>query len=356
MAREQTLEVPEGVAPPEVEARLLGRVEALEPAAGGAEATISFASRVAGDSLPQLLNAVAGNVTLMRGVRLVDVRVPARLAADLGGPRHGIEGLRRLVDAPAHRPLVAAALKPVGLDTDGLVSLARAFTRAGVDVVKDDHGLWDPAEAPFLERVPRIAEAVARTRASAGTSTAYFPNVTAPVDRLLERARLARESGCGGAMVCPSLTGLDAMRWMAGPEGPGLPLMAHPSHAGVGPEREDGVAPEVLLGTFYRLAGADAVIYVNARGRFHWPLETCEAINHRLREPLGPCRPALPTPAGGVEAEDAAEWFGRYGADTMLLIGGSLLGRRDVEGAAREVVAAARAAAERPERARGATA
>lgn len=344
IAREQTLEVPEDVAPPEVEGRLLGRVESLEPAPSGRiDARISFDPEIAGASVPQLLNAVAGNVTLMPGVRLVDVRVPEALADDLGGPRHGIEGLRRLVAADEGRPLVSVALKPMGLSTAALSQIAETFVRAGVDVVKDDHGLWDQPTAPLRERIPRVAEAVRRTAEAVGGKAVYFPNITGPIDRVLEHAELAAEAGCGGIMVCPSVTGLDTMRWLAGPAGPGLPVMGHPSHANCGPGRDEGIAPEVLLGTLYRLAGADAVVYVNAHGRFSWPLGTCLAINERLRQPLGRCRPAMPTPAGGVQVSDAASWFERYGPDTMLLIGGSLLQHDDIEGATREVVAAAHA-------------
>ncbi len=80
------------------------------------------------------------------------------------------------------------------------------------------------------------------------------------------------------------------------------------------------------------------MVYVNAGGRFSWPEETCHAVNRRLREPLEPHRRALPAPAGGVNAAEAGHWFDRYGPDTMLLIGGSLLARRDPESAARRLV------------------
>jgi ribulose-bisphosphate carboxylase large chain len=105
------------------------------------------------------------------------------------------------------------------------------------------------------------------------------------------------------------------------------------------------MAPDVLFGTIYRLAGADIVVYVNTGGRFAWPLETCEAINGRLRAPMGHHPAAFPAPAGGVDAADAGVWLERYGPDTMLLIGGSLLRQDDLLGATRRVVEAALTAA-----------
>jgi len=162
----------------------------------------------------------------------------------------------------------------------------------------------------------------------------------------LERVTLAREQGCRGVVLCPALVGLDTLRMLV--EGDcGVAVMAHPSHAGTSPNGEGGIAPDLLLGTLWRLAGADAVVYVNARGRFAWPVEACKAVNHRARGPLGTHLPAFPVPAGGIQAADVAHWFETYGNDTLLLIGGSLLEAPDVEAAARAVVEAARSAGER---------
>jgi ribulose-bisphosphate carboxylase large chain len=359
LARESTLEVPEGVASDRIEAELLGRVVDVRPAAapagsatvsaagaletpGAHLATIHYPVGVLDGGLPQLLNVLHGNVSLLPGVRLVDVALPAAVLDGFGGPRFGIEGVRERAGATAGRPLVAAALKPVGLTTAELARLAAAFARAGVDVVKDDHGVTDQAPSPFADRVRAVVDAVAEVNASTGGATAYYVNVTGPVERIPERVARAAEVGCGGVLVAPGLVGLDTMRVVVESE-PGLPVMAHPSRGDVGPDRDSGISPEVWYGLFYRLAGADVVVYVNAGGRFAWSLGTCQALNGRLRAPLGRLRPSLPSPAGGVNAADAPAWFERYGPDTLLLVGGSLLAQDDVEGAARRLVEQARA-------------
>ena len=123
-----------------------------------------------------------------------------------------------------------------------------------------------------------------------------------------------------------------------------LPIMSHPSRADVGTGRHTGVSPDLHFGLLHRLAGADMVVYVNAGGRFDWSVETCQALNARLRAPLDPIRPAFPVPAGGVDRDRAPRWFDLYGPDTLLLIGGSLLRQPDLETAARELVEVARAA------------
>ncbi len=345
IAREQTIEVPPGVAGDDIEARLLGRVEELDPAFDGAfRAVLSYALDVTGTELLQVLNVVNGNVSLMNGVRLVGLDLPHAVVDALPGPRFGIPGLRHMVEAEGGRPLVSVAIKPVGRSPGELAALATSFVEAGVDVIKDDHGLVDQASAPFIPRVTAVAHAVEAASAKRERPCLYFPNVTGPVDTLDERLGVAAAAGCRGVMLCPSLMGLDVMRSVADGSR-ALALMAHPTHAQTAPGRHEGIAPEVLLGTLYRLAGADVVVYVNAGGRFAWPLETCRAINARAREPLGRHNAAMPAPAGGVDAAEAGSWFERYGPDTMLLIGGSLLTQTDLVGATRRVVEAAVAAA-----------
>ena len=345
IAREQTLEVPPGVVDEALEARLLGQVDDIAALPeGGFDATISYALEVTGTELLQVVNVAYGNVSLMNGVRLVDLILPAEVLQALPGPRFGLDGLREMVGAEGGRPLISVAIKPMGRTSQELADLATTFVRAGVDSIKDDHGLVDQSPARFLDRVAAVGAAVAAANADTGGRTAYFPNVTGPVDRLAERLDHVVAVGCSGVMVCPSLMGLDVMRSIAAGPRP-LAIMAHPTHSQTAPSRREGIAPEVLYGTLYRVAGADIVVYVNAGGRFAWPVEQCEAINARLRAPLGRHRSTAPAPAGGVDDADAGAWLERYGPDTMLLIGGSLLAQDDLLAATRRLVEAAVAAA-----------
>ena len=223
IAREQTVEVPPGVGGEALEARMLGRLESVEPATGmgwdqprsapNRHATPHFHAGIAyplastGTELTQILNVVYGNVALMNGVRVVDLTLPDEILFALPGPRLGIGGIRALTGATG-RPLVGGAIKPFGLSPTELARLAATFARARVDVIKDDHG---PNDQPTA---------------------------------------------------------------------------------------------------------------------------------------LGPMRPALPTPAGGMKIDAVAGTAARYGPDTLLLIGGSLLMQKDLEGAAHRLVEAAAHAGE----------
>jgi len=347
VAREQTVEMPAGTPPPAIEARVLGVVEELRPLPDGRHhAVISYDSVLLDEGWPQLLNLVYGNVSMKRGVRLVALDLPSEVLRRFGGPRYGIPGLRDLTGV-RERPILCTALKPVGLSAKDLADLAYRFARGGMDLIKDDHSLADQRVAPFRERVPRCQEAVARANRETGGRAFYFPHVSGSLEALVGQLELTRAEGCKGALLSPMPQGLEAVRLAAER---GLAVLSHPTLTGSFFGRDHGIAPEVLLGVLFRIAGSDGVIYPNPGGRFPdtlWSVEVCEAINRRLRAPLGEIRPAFPVPGGGIDAAQVPEWLGRWGPDTVFLVGSSLYAQGDIESAARRLLDAVQRAYER---------
>lgn len=323
---EQTVELPEeALAGDDIQAGVAGRIEALRPVAAGLfETVISYAVETAGAELTQLLNVIFGNSSMQPGIRVEELHLPDSLLALFKGPRLGRAGLRRLLAAP-ERPLLATALKPVGLPAAGLAGLARSFALGGIDIIKDDHGLADQTFAPFCDRVRRCAAAVAEANATTGYGCLYVANVTAPIDRLLERAYLAKEAGAGGLMIAPGLTGWDAARRLAEDDGLGLPLFCHPALLGSFVSGADrGIAHRVTFGQLPRLAGADAAIYVNYGGRFAFSREDCLAAAQASGLPLGRLRPGFPMPGGGMTLDRLPEMYRFYGRDIIFLVAGGL--------------------------------
>jgi ribulose-bisphosphate carboxylase large chain len=325
IAVEQTVEFPRQLLPGGIEENVVGRVEALERDGPDAwRCTVAYPVEDTGWELPQLLNVVWGNVSLMPGVRLVDLVPSPSLYARLSGPRFGREGLRQRLGVP-ERPLLCTALKPMGLTARELAAHARDFALGGIDLIKDDHGLANQPFAPWRERVARCAEAVEKANAESGRRALYLPNATAPADELLERAHAARALGAGGLLVSPGLTGLDAMRALAADDSLDLPIIAHPAFLGTYALGEgQGIAFDVLFGTLMRLAGADVVIFPNYGGRFSLRPEQCRQIVAGTGRPLGPLRPAFPSPGGGMRLERIPDMLADYGRDVVLLIGGGL--------------------------------
>ena len=333
IAYEQTVELPPAlVTDPEVCERVLGRVETVQslgpgpagpPPAGRTVAshrvTVSYSGELANGQLPQLLNLLYGNVSLYPGVELVDFSLPTVVAAEFAGPRFGVEGLRRLTGVHG-RPLLATALKPRGLEVAEYVRIAGEFALGGGDLVKDDQNLVTDL-AGFRERVFRCRDAVEDANARTGRNCLYFPLISAPFELIELHFDLVRAAGLRGVLLCPAVLGLDAVRELAARHG--LVLMGHPSLAG-GLAR--GIGPSLVFGTFFRLAGVDVSVFPDARGRFGFDAAACAAIRERLAAPLGGLAPAWPCPAGGLRFDGIGAACAEYGPDTVLLVGGALLG------------------------------
>lgn len=321
---EQTIEFPADLVPDDdIQRHVIGRVESLDEVGPAlTRAVVSYAVETTGYELPQLLNVLWGNSSILPGIRLVDVDLPASLLARFGGPRFGVTGLRELFDVPA-RPLLATALKPMGLSPERLAVAAYELALGGIDIIKDDHSLADQPFAPYLDRVRACAAAVRRANDETGRRSIYLPSVNAPFDRLADRTEAALEAGAGGLLVLPGITGLDHMRHLAATAE--VPIMAHPAFLGsFSASPHGGIGHGAIYGTLMRLAGADLSIYPNYGGRFSFTTDECRSIADRLAAPLGELATAFPAPGGGMTLARVGEIVEFYGDDVTLLIGGDL--------------------------------
>ncbi len=232
LAIEQSVECPlEAIHDDAVRENVVARVASIE-AAGDARfrVAVHIATATIGGETAQLLNMVFGNCSLWDNVQLVDLELPSELLARFDGPRHGIAGIRALLGAP-RRPLTAAAMKPQGLPVAELARMCRTFAFAGVDVVKDDHGIADQTYSPFAQRVRACQTAIAEAVAANGKPAFYAPHLIGTPRILREHARIARDEGVQVVLVAPMLVGLPAFRDLVD-EFPGFVYLAHPSFAG----------------------------------------------------------------------------------------------------------------------------
>lgn len=333
LAVEQSVEMPlAAIGDEQVLREVVATVEEIRPRAGEFDVVLGIAPTTTGHEASQLVNMLFGNCSLQPEVELLDVELPAGYEKAFPGPRFGIEGIRKLAGA-GRRALTCTALKPQGSSPEYLAQLARTFALAGLDVIKDDHGIANQAYAPFEQRVRAVQRAVNEANRETGGHTLYAPTFSGGPAALAAQARIAKECGVRMALVAPMLVGLPAFVELQVELD--IPMMAHPAFAGAG-----RIAPPLMLGKLFRLLGADATIFPNHGGRFGFTRETCLGIASAARDAWHGLRPALPVPAGGMTVERVPEMLAGYGPDTMLLIGGGLLSAgRDLPQRAREFVA-----------------
>ncbi|MEI6244549.1 MAG: RuBisCO large subunit C-terminal-like domain-containing protein [Acidobacteriota bacterium] len=325
LAIEQSIEVPlEAIRDEHIRRDILARVDAITPAPNsddGFDVTLAIAAETTGHEISQLMNMLFGNCAMHADVALVGVEWPAGYTASFPGPRFGIAGIRDRTGAHG-RAMTCTAIKPQGSTLEHLKALARTFALAGIDVIKDDHGLTNQAFSRFADRVPAIQRVVEQANRETGGHTCYAPTFSGGPKAMAEQIRIAKGCGAAMAMVAPMLVGLPLLGYLR--EELDVPLLAHPSGAG-----SSRITADVLIGQLYRLFGADAVIFANHGGRFAFSPDICAKLTRAARAPWDAIAPALPVAGGGMTTERVHGVLDEYGIDTMLLVGGGLLVARE---------------------------
>ena len=325
IAFEQTVEFPADLTPAgDILDQIVGRVDEVQSIHTNRwQIVISYAVESAGDETTQFLNLIFGNTSIQKEVRVESFDLPPARASK-HGPRFGRSGLRAVLRA-ANRPLLCTALKPMGYGPKELARLAGDFARGGVDLIKDDHGLANQSFSTFKERARACADAINEANAVTGYHSVYIPHISAPADQILERALLAKELGAGALLVCPGLTGWDAMRMLADDDRLNLPIMSHPALIGSFTAAPDsGISHFALYGLMPRLFGADASIFPSWGGRFSFSKEECASIVAGTEAPLAHMKSIFPSPGGGMTMERIPEMQEVYGRDVIFLMGGGL--------------------------------
>jgi len=335
---EQSIEFPVDLAPEWIQRDVVGHVTSIHPFdEGNSTVIIDYSPDIIGGELPQFINVLWGNASILPGIRVTDVEYPDSFIAGFKGPRFGVSGLREMFNART-RPLVSTALKPMGLSSKELAQAAYTIAKAGFDTIKDDHSLANQKWATWRERVAAVAEAVAKANSETGGNCIYAPSLNLPADKIFDAAIEAKNLGATSLLILPGISGWDTMRAIAENDAIGLPIMAHPSFAGthvLNPSQ--GLSHGLVFGDLARLAGADITIFPNFGGRFSFSEDECAEIARAARKPLGHLRSAWVSPAGGMTLERLDEMISFYGPDTACLIGGALH-RGDLTGNASGIV------------------
>ena len=256
--------------------------------------------------------------------RLVGVEWPAGL---LPGPAF---------DAP-EKVLIGAIVKPsLGLSPAVVATTAKQLAAGGADLIKDDELLGNPQWCPLYERVSAV-------RAVLPDGVRYAPNVTGPIDSLLERAARVVELSAGAVMVNAFAQGLDSLRALRDAE-LGVPIFAHRVGAALWTRnRTIGVAPDVIA-ELTRLCGADFVQVGSFTGTVYDTPEEVRAQIVACHRVTGSARRCVAVLGGGVGPDNAAEQVAAAGtrSGVMVLLGSAAYSGGSPEAAVASTVAGVR--------------
>ncbi len=155
-------------------------------------------------NMPQIWSSIAGNIfgmKVVKNLRLEDISFPKKFVRAFKGPRHGIDGVRKIVKKKKN-PLTGTIVKPkVGLNPRQHAEVAYNAWVGGLDVVKDDENLTSMPFNKFRDRIVYTLKLRDLAEKETGEKKIYMPNITAETDEMLRRANFVKLYGGEYIMV-----------------------------------------------------------------------------------------------------------------------------------------------------------
>jgi len=296
-----------------------------------AEVELSWPLANMGTSLPNVMSAVAGNLSELRpfsGLKLLDVKFPPAFLERYAGPQFGVAGTRSLCGVYG-RPVIGTIIKPsVGMTPEATAEQVRLLADAGVDFIKDDELQANGLDCPFDERFRAVQAVINRHADRTGKKVMYAANITGEIDEMLDRLGQIEAQGGTCAMVSMNSIGL-----------PAISLVRKNSHVAIHGHRNGwgmlGRSPAIGMSfvayqKFWRLAGID---HVHVNGLHNKFCEEDSSVIASARECLTPmfAAPArgcevMPVFSSGQSARQAPETFRALGStDLIFACGGGIL-------------------------------
>ena len=268
------------------------------------------------DDIGALLTAIYGKISLMPKIKLEDIEFTDYYLKQFKGPKHGIKGIREILNKKG-KPLLASIFKPcLGLTHNELAGMFLTMAEAGMDLVKDDEILYDSDFSSTLKRL----EACLSAKEKAGAKTIYAINLTGKAQEILDRAKQLEKNGADCVLfnyVSYGLPLLHALRQTIN-----IPIMAHPAFAGaMCNSSSSGLSEQLLLGKLPRILGADFVLFPSPYGSLAWEKGVTKAIQRELTKPLTNIQPAWPVPSAGIKAKMVKEIALDFGEDIVINAG-----------------------------------
>lgn len=285
----------------------LAEVVSIEDSTYTSLINIAFPIENFGVDLGALLTSIYGKISLAPNIKLEGIEFSEGYLKGFKGPKHGIKGIRKLLNKP-DKPLLMSIFKPcLGLSAGELGAMFSTQAEAGIDLVKDDEILYENNFELALKRL----EACLKAKDRINSKTLYAINLTGKANEILDRAKELEKNGANCILfnyVSYGLPLLAALR-----ESVSIPIMGHPAFAGAMIGNSRGVSEDLLLGKLPRIAGADFVLFPSPYGSLAWDKDVTKNIQYALTNSMYNIEGAWPVPSAGIKSsmvKDIAIDFG----------------------------------------------
>ncbi len=288
---------------------------------------LAFPWKNIGQQIPELLSTVIGNISMAGKLKLLDLQFPKSWTQAFQGPRFGVPGLRKLIGEP-EEPLLLGMIKPcTGIPPATIGKVFYQLAVAGLEMIKDDELIADPAHAPWEARLEAVLEARERAYKETGKYSLYFLNVTDRQDKMLAKAKKAVKLGCPALMVNVHATGYGTIQMLAEDPEINVPILSHSCYAGTIVESPyTGISSHLALGKLQRLDGADIVCYPTSYGKLPLIRERYIRSGQCMLSPFHHLKPNFPLPAAGIHPGMVPVLMRDLGTDLIIGAGGAMHG------------------------------
>ena len=296
-----------------------------------AQVKLSWPLENIGPSLPNLLAAVAGNLSELKqfsGLKLLDITLPPEFLDRYQGPQFGVAGTRVWTNV-YDRPIIGTIIKPsVGMSPAPTAAQVKTLVEAGIDFIKDDELQSDGLRCPFKDRAAAVLAVINNHADKTGKRVMYAANITGEIDEMLERHDHLLKLGGNCAMVSMNSIGLPAMKVLR--KHSKLCLLGHRHGWGMlGRSPAIGMS-FVAFQKIWRLAGIDHTHVNGLSNKFCEPDESVIASARQCLTPMfAPphkgCE-VMPVFSSGQSAKQAPGTYAALGStDLIFAAGGGIM-------------------------------
>jgi len=292
---------------------------------------------------PQLLSGIGGNIFGMKALdnlRLLDIHFPKSYLKSFPGPRHGINGIRKMMNV-YKRPMLGAVPKPkIGFSDKEHAEIGFETWMGGFDFVKDDENLTSTKFNNFDKRVRLLAKFRDKAEKLTGDVKDAYINITAETDEMKKRAKLLHNHGFKHAMIDVVVAGNSAVQTLRNTLGDyGMAIHAHRAmHAMFDKNPKHGMSM-YMLAKLMRMMGVDQIHSGTAVGKLVGTAEEVKNIadtmrenkvsekhNVRFAQDWHGLKQGFPVASGGVHPGLLPDLMKILGDECVMLVSGGIHG------------------------------
>ncbi|NLC26146.1 MAG: hypothetical protein GX777_05960 [Fastidiosipila sp.] len=289
---------------------------------------LAFPTENFGRSMSMLLAALVGNdVSTAISARLISVEYPGANNDGYSGPKHDIKHLRNLCGINTQRPIVLNMIKPcLGFSPQYGAELFRKVALGGIDMIKDDELLGSPHYNDMKDRVVSYVNVANNVKELTGKESVYIPNISGTPRQIRENIETILDAGGKACLINYLYTGFDTLKELSDEFGSDIFIMGHYSGISTLASERSGISDAVMLGTFPRICGADAIMTMMPNREDKWSMYNYVQTLQAQSLPMPGIGKTIPTVGGGITPLNQELIQKELGKDIIIGIGGSIQG------------------------------